>query len=153
MKEYVVGFAFDHSCKAVLLIHRVKPYSLLGFVGGIGGKIKKGELPIQAMVREFKEETGVETDSPDWNYYCLMRGEDFEICFYYMIGGAHDAASIGDGVHDAASIGDGVVEWSEVDDLPPNIISNLNWLIPLALNNDFQKGKGVNLFVKATYSK
>uniref|UniRef100_A0A6H1ZTZ2 Nudix hydrolase domain-containing protein n=1 Tax=viral metagenome TaxID=1070528 RepID=A0A6H1ZTZ2_9ZZZZ len=139
MKEYVVGFAFDHSCKAVLLISKSKPEWQKGHLNGIGGKIEKGELPIQAMVREFKEETGIETDHSDWIYYCLMTAEEEEICYYYMIGGAHEAYSITDEV----------VEWFEVDDLPPN----LNWLIPLALENDFQRSKGINLFVKATYTR
>ena len=142
MKEYVVGFAFDHSCKSVLLIYKRTPEWQRGLINGIGGKIKKGELPIQAMVREFKEETGVETDNSDWIYFCLMTAGKEEIYCYYMIGGAHDATSMEDEV----------VRWFEVGDVN-DFISNLNWLIPLALEDDLQKNKGINLFVKATYKK
>uniref|UniRef100_A0A6M3KYS9 Nudix hydrolase domain-containing protein n=1 Tax=viral metagenome TaxID=1070528 RepID=A0A6M3KYS9_9ZZZZ len=142
MKEYVVGFAFDHSCKSVLLIYKRTPEWQRGLINGIGGKIKKGELPIQAMVREFKEETGVETDNSDWIYFCLMTAGKEEIYCYYMIGGAHDATSMEDEV----------VRWFEVGD-DNDFISNLNWLIPLALEDDLQKNKGINLFVKATYKK
>ena len=132
--NYVMGLAFNDD--QVLLKWQRE------FINGIGGRIKKGELPIQAMVRKFKEEAGVETDSSDWIYFCLIGGEDFEICFYYTIGG----------IEDASSIEDEKIEWFNIYKLPYNIISNLMWLIPLALDHDLQKSHDEKLFLIGKYS-
>lgn len=58
MKEYVVGYIFDMNNK-VALIQKERPDWQKGRLNGIGGKIEPGEKPIEAMIREFKEETGV----------------------------------------------------------------------------------------------
>lgn len=51
MKQYVVGFAFDHTMDHVLMLKRKKPpYQHL--YNGVGGKIENGENPEQAMFRE-----------------------------------------------------------------------------------------------------
>lgn len=51
-----VGTALDRQGR-VLLLQRVKePY--LGFWGLVGGKVEFSEHPADAMVREFREETG-----------------------------------------------------------------------------------------------
>ena len=38
-----------------------------GLLNGIGGKIEDGEAPIEALVREFAEETGVQTSAEEWS--------------------------------------------------------------------------------------
>jgi len=57
--RYVVGFAFDHDFSHVLLIWKNRPLWQAGKLNGIGGKIEPGELPLNAMIREFAEETGI----------------------------------------------------------------------------------------------
>lgn len=66
MKHYVLGFAFD-SRNRVVLIHKERPDWQRGKWNGVGGHINEGELPYSAMVREFKEETGV-LISNGWRY-------------------------------------------------------------------------------------
>uniref|UniRef100_A0A6M3LCS5 Nudix hydrolase domain-containing protein n=1 Tax=viral metagenome TaxID=1070528 RepID=A0A6M3LCS5_9ZZZZ len=142
MKEYVVGFAFNNNCSEVLLIHKIKPEWQRGRVNGIGGKLEKDEHFYDCMVREFKEETGVGTDSSDWTHYCTLSGEDFKVYFFYIIGG----------IEDASSIEDEKIEWFNIYKLPYNIISNLMWLIPLALDCDLQKSHDEKLFLIGKYS-
>lgn len=57
--EYVIGFMFSAGMQLVLLIRKNRPDWQAGRLNGIGGKIEPGEAPIDAMIREFKEETGL----------------------------------------------------------------------------------------------
>lgn len=59
MWRYVVGFAFSSGMSNVLLIRKKSPRWQKGLLNGIGGKIEKGESPLDAMRRECKEETGL----------------------------------------------------------------------------------------------
>ena len=57
--KYVLGFAFNKGCTEVLLIEKKRPNWMVGKLNGVGGHIEDGETPIDAMVREFKEETNL----------------------------------------------------------------------------------------------
>ena len=75
--QYVTGFRVDLTTGRVLLIEKKRPAWHAGQLNGIGGSIEPGETPLQAVVREFKEETGKETsprgmdphhnDEPAWS--------------------------------------------------------------------------------------
>lgn len=65
MQEYVMGVAQTRNHKYVL-IQKNRPESLRGKLNFVGGKIEKNEQPLDAMVREFKEETGVITAKSKW---------------------------------------------------------------------------------------
>ena len=75
MKEYVVGFAFDGEGN-VALIEKTKPAWQRGRFNGIGGKIEvdQREKPVDAMSREFFEETGVYIHPDQWNWVGGMYG-------------------------------------------------------------------------------
>ena len=63
MKEYVVVMLFTKDCKEVLLVKRKKkPYE--GMYNGIGGKLEKGETPIECAIRESSEETKIHLNNP-----------------------------------------------------------------------------------------
>lgn len=66
--RYVLGFAFDNGQNHVLLIHKNRPAWQARKLNGIGGKVEEGETPDQAMVREFQEETGIDTKEAGWRY-------------------------------------------------------------------------------------
>lgn len=68
MQRYVLGFAFG-SNGVVVLIKKNRPPFLKGQWNGVGGKIEDGETKLEAMVREFREETGMNTDQLDWIHY------------------------------------------------------------------------------------
>jgi len=55
--RYVVGFLFSEDQSRVLLVWKNRPAWQNGKLNGVGGKIEAGETPLQAMEREFKEET------------------------------------------------------------------------------------------------
>lgn len=88
MKTYVCGFMFNSKETHVALVEKAKPDWQRGLLNGIGGKIERGETPLMAMVREFKEETEVKTSKGDWeqvhtlNWHNLHSGEDHRVYFY-----------------------------------------------------------------------
>lgn len=125
MLEMVVGFLFDMTFEYVLLIEKKKPSWQVGKINGVGGKIEKDETPLNAMKREFKEETG-QTIS-NFKNYAIMNGSGWRVYFYY----ATTNSLI---MLDNPTIEKQVI--ARVRDLPKNVIYNLNWLIPLALDTD-----------------
>lgn len=89
--NYVVGFLFNHDLSQVALIRKIKPQWQAGKLNGVGGKIEPGETPLEAMVREFKEETGAYVPPDDWTSFGLASGDNsdgspFSVEFFYAIG-------------------------------------------------------------------
>jgi 8-oxo-dGTP diphosphatase len=72
---YVLGFAFDGEW--VLLLQKQRPAWQAGKLNGIGGKIEPGEAPLDAMRREFFEETGVV--SADWTPVAVIDGGGYTL--------------------------------------------------------------------------
>ncbi|KWU19191.1 NUDIX domain-containing protein [Burkholderia cenocepacia] len=79
MKSYVLGFAFDEALKRVALIVKARPAWQKDKLNGLGGKIEAGETPLQAMVREFREESGVSTTEDEWQLFALLEGSGFKV--------------------------------------------------------------------------
>lgn len=130
---YVLGFAFDRDGEYLLLINKTKPQWQAGKLNGIGGKMELDELPKEAMIREFMEETGVHTNVEEWNYLGVMHGDDFFIHVYSLF---HDCALR------AHTTTEESVEIVNLDKFmqsqyalyPRKMIRNLKWLIAFALN-------------------
>lgn len=77
MRQYVLGFQVSPKLDQILLIQKARPDWQAGRLNGIGGHVEPGETPIQAMVREFAEETPWGSEAEDWTHYAYMdkRGE------------------------------------------------------------------------------
>lgn len=138
MKSYVVGFLFNQDYSKVALIEKQHPDWQKGFLNGIGGKIEPKETPFQAIVREFREEAGVETlglwslggklYGPDAG----AAGEEYVCHVFYGIGDLTEPKTMTDEeVH--------IVNVSQIKNM--KVIHNLNWLIQLVLDesvSDFE---------------
>ncbi|MCA9872171.1 MAG: NUDIX domain-containing protein [Anaerolineales bacterium] len=81
MRSYVLGFAFDSNDRCVL-IDRNKDDWQQGRINGLGGSIEEGETAISAMMREFREECGVETASFDWRYILTVCNPEWKIAVF-----------------------------------------------------------------------
>lgn len=110
----------------VLLIVKNKPKWQFGKLNGIGGKIEEKETPLQAMIREFKEETGIECK--EWKRVTVMIGEDWEVQVF---------TTISSKVFDFKTMTDEEVLLIPISELDSyDHISNLRWLIPMCLDSD-----------------
>lgn len=75
-KEYVLGFAFSADAKTIVLIEKQKPDWQKGKLNGVGGKLEEfDKSPLNAMIREFEEETGLKTKSDNWSCFGSMTFE------------------------------------------------------------------------------
>jgi 8-oxo-dGTP diphosphatase len=115
----VIGFLFDGSGN-VLLIKKNHPAWQNGRLNGIGGKIEKGETPLQAMVREFKEEAGAAVTS--WRQFCVMTGDSYRLYLFT----SKEKTHINPGTDE------GEIAWYPCDKLPDNLLPNMRFLIPMA---------------------
>lgn len=82
--RYVLGFLFDNN--VVVLIRKNRPAWQKGLLNGVGGHIEPGETPLQAMVREFREETGATVEN--WRHFATMCGDGFEVVCFFADGNA-----------------------------------------------------------------
>lgn len=82
IQEYCNGFMICPQTKQILVIRKNRPLFQAGKLNGIGGKIEKSETPLAAMVREFREESGIWTTVKDWEPTVILRGSDFVVHFF-----------------------------------------------------------------------
>lgn len=81
-QRYVLGLLFKSSRDGVVLIEKARPEWQAGLLNGVDGKVEPGESAQDAMVREFKEETGVKTTGSQWLAFAELSGRDFVVeCF------------------------------------------------------------------------
>ena len=71
MKRYVLGLAFTED-GSVVMVRKNRPVWQAGKLNFVGGKVEPNEMYSDTMVREFLEETGVETQKSDWRFAGLM---------------------------------------------------------------------------------
>jgi 8-oxo-dGTP diphosphatase len=122
---------FDNIYRSVLLIEKTKPAWQKGLVNGIGGKIEPDDISdLSAMVREFREETGLITNDEDWDHFASLKGNDWEVIFFRSF---QDR----DFLCKAQSIEEEEVQlWEIAAALQSDVLmKNLKVLIPLALDN------------------
>lgn len=143
MKRYVLGFAFSKDKTHVALIEKQRPDWQKGFYNGIGGKIEADEFDHDAMVREFKEETGVDTEAIEWDKFANMLFEES------VMGGKAKVSCFrmfSDVVFYCNTVEDEKIQIFCLDPKTQSeypllynypCIKNLNILIPLAMDEDF----------------
>lgn len=140
LREYVVGFAFSHDLKRVLLIRKTHPAWQKDKLNGTGGRVEKNESQWEAMRREHREETGRDIDCDKWNCFAVIDGnnihyegeierdpqaEFFKVWFYWTK----------DEIHKAKSQTEEPLKTVSLIHLPwinGELVSAVNWLLPMA---------------------
>jgi len=129
---YVAGFCFSPELQRVVLIEKTKPKWQKGKLNGVGGKIEPEEHPIDAMVREFYEETGVIIPAELWTQFATISNDDWIVFFY---------KTVSDKVDEVRTTTEEHVNLFDLEMLHSyNTVPNLQWLIPMALQGDVLMG-------------
>jgi 8-oxo-dGTP diphosphatase len=145
--SYVLGFMFDETLERVVLIRKLRPEWQKGNLNGVGGSIKPGETMLGAMIREFREETGVCTVGRDWTHFATLGGDSAN-GDRFTVACLSSQSSIG--VDSVRSITDEKVEVCLVGrlQLTTRLVENALWLTTLALENHRH---GLTTYVDATH--
>jgi 8-oxo-dGTP diphosphatase len=124
-QKYCVGFLLDPTLSKVVLIRKQKPAWQQGLLNGVGGKIgdvNTKETALEAMNREFAEETGVQ--GLEWTQFLNLKTPHSDLSFFRAIGNVHRVISLTEeevGVYDVHDVMD------RCDTMP-----NLRWCIQMA---------------------
>lgn len=139
--KYVAGFMFNKTKTKVALIRKNKPEWQKGLLNGIGGKIEEGEHMIDAMCREFKEETGLKTFYYDWKHLVNLESkrDNWIVDFFY-------SDTLLENLDELKTTTDEEVIIIDVSNLDnESVIPNLRWLIKMCFD---EKHIGGNLLSK-----
>lgn len=138
MKKYVLGFAFSKDFggyDTVLLIKKNRPEWQAGHLNGVGGKVEEGEEFIDAMIREFKEETDLDSTYSDWTNFLTMKSDSFIVEVYQMVTEKPLRAK--------SMTDEKVSHYFCITLRNYKTISNIPWIVALALDKDSDRMKTV----------
>lgn len=128
MKRYVAGFAVSYDEGTVALVRKSHPSWQAGKLNGIGGHIEEGEAPIDAMRREFLEETAIAVS--DWREFVLLGGKEWQVHFFVASVSTADLSAL-------RGADDEPIEVHPIAAIPSlPVIPNLRWLVLLAIDKD-----------------
>ena len=126
MVEYVVGLPFNEDKTHVLLIRKTHPEWQKHKLNGPGGHIESGETIVDAVRRECAEEVDIHTIY--WNHFLTIYNP-------LLLWKVHFLSTFTD-IEKANALTDEQIRIVNVDTLTyQQIIPNLRWIIPLALDN------------------
>ena len=125
MFQYVLALLFTADRRHVVLMEKTRPAWQQGRVNALGGKVHAGERAEDAARREVREEAGV--DVATWGRVLVWRDAQYTM---------HVVRAYDDAALRAHTAEDQRVFRAPVNELPPNVIDNLRWLVPLALDRD-----------------
>lgn len=106
-------------------MRKTRPAWQAGRINALGGKLHDGETVLEAARREVREEAGVDVE--DWEEFLVWNDRQYRL---RAVRAFSDAARI------ARTAEDQEVFLAQVAGLPLNVIHNLRWIIPLALDRD-----------------
>lgn len=127
MLLYVLALLFTPDRRRVVLMRKTRPAWQAGRVNALGGKLAPGESVGAAAEREVREEAGVVIPAAEWEELLVW---DDPVYRMHVVRAAHAEAER------ARTAEDQEVFLADVAALPPELIDNLRWLVPLALDRD-----------------
>lgn len=129
MTEYVVGFVFNEDRNLVVLIEKRRPIWQKNSLNGVGGHIEIDELPIDAMIREFSQEADLNIPKDKWSLFATGVNESNSDKVYFF----KAFVDLTGKIHTATDEPVYIIPIDQLKDYKK--VYNLDWLIPLALDN------------------
>lgn len=133
---YVVGFLFATDEDKVVLIRKNRPEWQKGLLNGVGGHVEEHELPFNAIKREFFEETGLSSDQEriHWEIYTIIHGDGYTLFVYKAFAPVKVLNKVKSTTDEQVSVEPIEALCSSGPFRQDGRISNLAWLLPLALD-------------------
>jgi 8-oxo-dGTP pyrophosphatase MutT (NUDIX family) len=133
-QHMVVGFMFDDKFNGVLLIRKARPEWHKGLLNGVGGHCEDQDSGTDAtMRREFKEETGIDTDLGTWKYVATLRGKSGWRVWVLATVASHDILfQAVENTRDRDENVEIILMDEFLDHL--DMVGNVRWLVPLAID-------------------
>ena len=122
---YVLALLFTPDRRRVVLVHKTRPAWQMGRVNALGGKLDPGEGATDAARREVREEAGV--DVAHWEEFLVWDDPQYRM---------HACRAFDAAAERAYTAEDQTVFLADARALPEQVIDNLRWLVPLALDRD-----------------
>ena len=122
---YVLALLFTPDRHRVVLVHKTRPAWQAGRINALGGKLDPGESAADAARREVREEAGV--DVAAWEEFLVWEDAQYRM---------HACRAFDPAAERARTAEDQAVFLADAVALPANVIDNLRWLVPLALDRD-----------------
>lgn len=154
--QYVAGFAFGEECihnrdrtgklegRVVLVKKRIKvnngeqiSSASAGLYNGVGGHVEDWENgTYEAMIREFKEEAGV--DVLDWRLFCRIEDHIYKgACDFFVVYSNEVLSQV-------CTKTDEIIYTMDLETLPwEQCLYDVRWLIPLALDRVLLNSKSI----------
>lgn len=123
--DYVLALLFTADGREVVLVRKTRPVWQAGRVNALGGKVDAGEGLADAARREVREEAGIDVEG--WQEFLVWRDPEYRL---------RAVRAFDDVARQARTAEDQEVFLANVGALPFNVIDNLRWMIPLALDRD-----------------
>jgi 8-oxo-dGTP diphosphatase len=124
-RRFVLALLFTDDRKGIVLMRRTRPAWQAGRVNALGGALTVGESCVEAARREVLEEAGV--DVAEWTEVLVWDDAEYRM---------HVVRAVSELARGARTREDQEIFLADVSALPENVIDNLRWLVPLALDAD-----------------
>lgn len=123
--DYVLALLFTADGRELVLVRKTRPAWQAGRVNALGGKMHDGETLFEAARREVREEAGVDVER--WDEFLVWDDPEYRL---------RAVRAFDDAARAARTAEDQEVFLAHVSGLPLDVIDNLRWIIPLALDRD-----------------
>jgi len=132
MKQvYVCGFAIYPPRWVLLVRKKFGPSAVVGRLNGVGGKVEEGESPLQAMRREFREETlGIDVLEDRWRSGVILEASHWEVHFFST------NVEMDKGPPPENDVGEEMNRYPLKNLSRLDVVPNLHWLLPLCIDRD-----------------
>lgn len=132
MKHYASCLLVNPQHTEMLLIQKNRPSWQAGKLNIIGGHIEENEEPIEAAIREVLEEVGFFLDPDTVRPFCRLETQTpQEAMVYFFVAEVENLNNFSQKTDEEPV----VVDIDHAVDAP-NVIPNLKYLIPLAIDKD-----------------